>query len=113
MDHRHGPGNVPAGVVVFAHLGQPLAPHDLWRAWTFEPVTVGLLALSGWMYWRGLTRLWHAAGTGRGVRRADAYAFAAGWLILALARLGLGSFTTAAALIESWPDGQPFWNSPL
>ncbi len=74
-------------LIVFAHLGKPLEPHDLWSAWTFEPVTVALLAASGWMYGRGLTRLWHAAGIDRGIRRPEAYAFWAGWTLLGLALL--------------------------
>lgn len=78
---------MPAELIVFAHLGRPLEPHDLWRAWTFEPVTIALLAISGWMYARGLTRLWHAAGRGRGVRQRDALMFAGGWLLLALGLL--------------------------
>jgi putative membrane protein len=39
------------------------------------------------MYSRGLTRLWHAAGRGRGVRSRDACAFGTGWLLLALTLL--------------------------
>ena len=87
MDRIDGVGDVPAQLIVFAHLGKPLEPHDLWRAWTFEPVTIALLAISGWLYARGLTRLWHAAGRGRGVREQEASMFAAGWLVLALSLL--------------------------
>ena len=87
MDWSDGVGDVPAQLIVFAHLGKPLEPHDLWRAWTFEPVTIALLAISGWMYARGLTRLWHAAGRNRGVREWEACIFAAGWLVLALSLL--------------------------
>jgi putative membrane protein len=76
-----------AGLIVVAHIGAPLRPHDVWTAWSFEPVTILLLAGSGWLYVRGLGRLWHAAGTGRGVRRRDAIAFASGWTLLALALL--------------------------
>jgi len=75
---------VPARLIVFAHVGAPLSPHDLWRAWTFEPVTVVLLAASAWVYAVGLSRLWRAAGVGRGVRRGEAWTFAVGWLVLAL-----------------------------
>jgi putative membrane protein len=75
------------GLIVVAHVGRPLEPHNLWRAWTFEPVTIALLALSAWTYATGLTRLWHAAGVGRGVRRHEAWSFAAGWLLLALTLL--------------------------
>jgi putative membrane protein len=78
---------VPPGLIVLAHVGEPLRPHDLWAAWTFEPVTVTLLAASAWMYGRGLTRLWHAAGRGRGVQRRAAWAFGVGWVLLALTLL--------------------------
>ncbi|HUQ80533.1 MAG TPA: cytochrome c oxidase assembly protein [Gemmatimonadaceae bacterium] len=75
------------GLIVVAHIGAPLRPHDLWTAWSFEPVTILLLLGSAWLYLRGLRRLWHAAGTGRGVRRRDAVAFASGWTLLALGLL--------------------------
>ena len=75
------------GLIVFAHVGEALRPHDLWRAWTFEPVTIVALALSGWLYARGLARLWHAAGKDRGVRRRDAWAFTIGWTLLGLTLL--------------------------
>ena len=78
---------MPTQLIVFAHIGAPLRPHDLWTAWTFEPVTIAALLLSLWLYARGLERLWHAAGKGRGVRRREAWAFAAGWTLLALALL--------------------------
>ena len=78
---------MPSGLIVFAHVGAPLRPHDLWTAWTFEPVTIIALMLSGWLYARGLRRLWHAAGMSRGVRRREAWVFAAGWMLLALALL--------------------------
>ena len=74
-------------LIIIAHVGRALEAHDLWAAWAFEPVTMALLAISGWMYARGLTRLWHAAGRGRGVRERDALAFATGWLVLALGLL--------------------------
>lgn len=95
---------MPAGVVLLAHLGKPLEPHDLWRAWAFEPVTIALLAISGWMYARGLTRLWRAAGRGRGVRVRDAWTFAGGWLLLALTLLSplhaLGGVLFAAHMAQ-------------
>jgi len=78
---------VSPGLIVLAHIGEPLRPHDLWGAWQFEPVTIVLIVASGWMYWRGLTRLWHAAGTGRGVRRRDAWAYWVGLFLLAVALL--------------------------
>ena len=69
----------------YAHDGQPLAPHDLWSAWSFEPAVIVGLVLTGWLYLAGLRALWGSAGAGRGIRRWEAAAFAGGWLILALA----------------------------
>ena len=78
---------MPTELIVFAHVGAVLRPHDLWTAWTFEPITIAALLLSLWLYTRGLERLWHAAGKGRGVRRREAWSFAVGWTLLALALL--------------------------
>ena len=66
------------------HDGQPLAPHDLWSAWSWEPLVVVPLLLSAWLYVRGVQALWRNAGFGRGVARWEVAAFAAGWVTLAL-----------------------------
>ncbi|HET7457606.1 MAG TPA: cytochrome c oxidase assembly protein [Gemmatimonadaceae bacterium] len=71
--------------VALAHAGRPLAPHDAWRAWTFEPVAVIALGIWGALYARGLAALWGRAGVGAGVGRGEAAAFALGWLTLAAA----------------------------
>lgn len=50
-----------------AHADQPLAPHDIWTAWSFDPfVLAGMLLLVG-AYGLGLARMWRRAGLGRGV----------------------------------------------
>ena len=67
-----------------AHTGQALQPHDLWGAWTFEPVVGLALFISGVVYATGVARLW-ARGSGVGVRRWEVATFAAGWLGLVLA----------------------------
>lgn len=66
-------------------MNAPLAPHDLWRAWSSDPGIVLPLGLAAVLYARGLRALWHHAGAGRGIRRWQAGAFAAGWLVLAIA----------------------------
>ena len=76
-------GLVPANA--FAHTGAPVAPHDLWTAWSTEPGTWILLLASGWLYARGVERLWRRSGAGRGVRRWQAACFAAGWTTLLVA----------------------------
>ena len=68
-----------------AHDGQLLVPHDLWSAWSFEPAVTMCLALSAWLYLRGVRSLWRSAGPGHGVRRWETAAFASGWIMLLLA----------------------------
>jgi putative membrane protein len=41
-------------LTVVAHAGRPLAPHDLWGAWTFEPLVVLGLVGTAWLYARGV-----------------------------------------------------------
>lgn len=69
----------------WAHDGRPVAPHDLWAAWSVEPWVVVPLFLSAWLYSRGVERLWRRSGAGRGVRRWEAACFAGGWLTLLVA----------------------------
>jgi putative membrane protein len=66
------------------HTGQPLAPHDLWTAWSFEPAVVAGLVLTGWLYLRGVRAVWAGAGRGRGVHVWEAGAFGSGWFLLLL-----------------------------
>jgi putative membrane protein len=67
------------------HPGAPPAPHDLLRAWSFEPGVLLPLAAAGWLYVRGVRALWRGAGRGRGVRGREAAAFGLGWLALLIA----------------------------
>jgi putative membrane protein len=60
-------------------------PGQLWRAWTFDPVVVLPMAAAMLLYARGVTRLWAKAGAYRGVQRWQAWCFAGGMLLLALA----------------------------
>ncbi|HET6836607.1 MAG TPA: cytochrome c oxidase assembly protein [Gemmatimonadales bacterium] len=66
----------------YAHDGQPLAPHDLWSAWSFEPAVVAAVVLTAWLYLRGVRALWSTAGRGRGVQLWEAATFGAGWVLL-------------------------------
>jgi cytochrome c oxidase assembly factor CtaG len=68
-----------------ADQGPPLVPHDLWRAWNFEPAVVVGLLLAAWLYLRGVRALWRSAGPGRGIRHWESGAFAGGWIILLMA----------------------------
>jgi putative membrane protein len=53
--------------------------------WTWDPLVLGTLAVSAFLYGRGLWRLWRNSEPGRGVRRWEAAAFALGWLTLVVA----------------------------
>jgi putative membrane protein len=55
--------------------------------WTWDPVLGAPLLLGGALYALGLARLWHRAGTGRGIARREAAAFGAAWVTLVLALL--------------------------
>lgn len=71
---------------VSAHEGKPHRPHDLWYTWGLDPVVLVSLALSAWLYVRGVRRLWRGRRErGRGVRGWEAWAFAGGWLALFVA----------------------------
>ena len=69
----------------WAHAGRGLQPHDLARAWTFDPAVIATLVVSALLYGRGVRRLWDGAGVGRGVRRREVGCFAIGWLVLVAA----------------------------
>jgi putative membrane protein len=66
--------------VLLAHVGQTLAPHDLWKSWSLNPGIVLPLIWGGVLYGAGLRsapRRYHGRSA----------AFAAGCLVLALALL--------------------------
>jgi putative membrane protein len=68
-----------------AHGDKPHDVHDLLRTWGWEPGVLISLALSAWLYVRGLCRLWRAAGVGHGIRRWEAWCYAGGWFALFVA----------------------------
>jgi putative membrane protein len=90
--------------VSYAHEGPALTPHDVWSAWSFEPGVIIALVLTGLLYLAGTRALWQSAGVGRGVRRWEAAAFAAGWLTVALALLSplhqLGGVLFSAHMVQ-------------
>jgi cytochrome c oxidase assembly factor CtaG len=59
---------------------------SLWRDWDWEPGIVAPLAVSGFLYARGLVLLWDEH-VGRGIRVWEALCFGAGWLVTVLALL--------------------------
>ena len=81
------PGGTAPGydAVVFAHGG--LFSHAV-TEWTWDPVTIVLLVVSGLVYARGVRVLWVRAGRGQGI---------SGWQ---MASFGLGLLSLALALIS-------------
>jgi putative membrane protein len=70
-----------------AHTGQPLAPHDLWQRWNLDWLLLLGLAMSIWLYARGVRQVWRRAGVGRGVKPAQIAAFVGALVVLAVALL--------------------------
>jgi putative membrane protein len=68
-----------------AHDGKPHGPRDLLTTWGLEPVVLVSLALAGWLYYRGVRRLWRESAAGLGVRKWEAACYAGGWLALIVA----------------------------
>ncbi len=71
--------------VVLAHAGLPLAPHDVWAAWHFEPPLLLLLALTTLIYVWGTRAVWRRAAVGRGITYRRALAFLGALLALVVA----------------------------
>ncbi|MFL5403449.1 MAG: cytochrome c oxidase assembly protein [Gemmatimonadales bacterium] len=93
-----------SAAAALAHDGQPLTPHDLWGAWSFEPGIAIPLLIAGLAYLKGLRAIWRSAGTGRGIQRREAAAFAGGWLVLLLALVSplhqLGAALFSAHMVQ-------------
>ncbi|MDY7227706.1 cytochrome c oxidase assembly protein [Hyalangium rubrum] len=78
-----------APAVALAHGGEhpALTVSEVMGWWTWDPLVLGTLGLSAFLYVRGVRTLWRRAGTARGVRRWEVGAFALGWLTVAVALL--------------------------
>lgn len=79
---------IAAALAASAARSHPLPPGTLDDSpvtWSFEPWVMACLAASAALYALGVARLWRRAGAGRGVRFAQAAAFAGGWLMLVAA----------------------------
>jgi putative membrane protein len=59
--------------------------HEALHTWGWEPGSLAGLALTAALYGVGLWRFWCSAGIGHGIRRREAFFFAAGWLVLFIA----------------------------
>src|SRR5438874_10411558 len=80
---------VVAALATSAHADSgeaALQPHDLWRAWSWDPVIVIALLLSASFYLRGLLAM-RRAGALHSITRWQVMSFAAGWFALVVALL--------------------------
>jgi cytochrome c oxidase assembly factor CtaG len=67
-----------------AHTGRAIEPHDLWSAWTFEPVVVALLVISLFAFFRGMNRQRLSLGRSPDNSKGRTIAFVLGWMALAI-----------------------------
>ena len=67
------------------HDGAPLAPHDLWTAWSWDPAVLVGLGVTAVLYARGMRRLRARGGRRVTARRREAAAFWCGWTVLVVA----------------------------
>jgi putative membrane protein len=63
----------------------PRSVHELLRTWGWEPGSLIGLTLSAGLYVTGLSRTWREADIGHGIRKWEAWCFAAGWFALFVA----------------------------
>ena len=86
------------------HAGQPLAPHDLWRAWSFEPGVVIALGLTSVVYARGVREALSRARRSRALLEREVAFFWSGLAILTLALISplhsAGSVLFSAHMIQ-------------
>src|SRR5690349_18557618 len=86
-----------------AHAGQ-LNWWEMETKWTWDPLVIAPLFLSLALYLVGTARIWHHAGSGRGVRHWQVRSFALGWCLLVLALVAplhwLGQRLFAAHMVE-------------
>ncbi len=72
---------------VFAHSGQPLAPHNLWAVWNTDPLLLILLAVTAFEYLWGTQNVWQHAGAGHGITVQRCICFLGALLALVAALL--------------------------
>ncbi|TQN42920.1 cytochrome c oxidase assembly factor CtaG [Blastococcus colisei] len=83
--------------MMLAHVGEPLAPHDLWSAWHADPLTLGGLILAAVVYQRGRS-------TNRAAEGWRPWCFGLGLVALAIALLSpvdaLGGVLASAHMVQ-------------
>ncbi len=99
------------GVLILLHPQATLAhgrelptPENVWIAWNWDPLILTGLALTIWLYVRGVTALWRRAGAGCGIRRWQVAAFTGGMLVAFIALISpidpLGEALFSAHMIQ-------------
>jgi cytochrome c oxidase assembly factor CtaG/cytochrome c2 len=69
------------------HAGEPLAPHDLWSAWSFEPGVIAVLGLTAGLYARGMREALYRSTRGIAQLYRERSWFIAGLAALTLAMI--------------------------
>lgn len=91
-------------MLLLMHADHLVAPHDVWTAWSFEPLVLAGLAATTWAYARGTRAVWRSAGRGRGVGYRHLLAFGGAMTALALALVSpvdrLGSTLFSAHMVQ-------------
>ena len=72
-------------MMLMLHAGAPLAPHDMWTAWSLEPAAMFLISLGGALYWRGSREMSERTTRARATLRRERLFFWAGLLVLLVA----------------------------
>jgi putative membrane protein len=74
-----------AATLSLAHEGKPHRPRDLLTTWGLEPFVLIGLAISAWLYYRGVSRLRRESARGLGIRKWEAACYWGGWFSLFVA----------------------------
>lgn len=90
--------------MMLLHTGSALAPHDLWRTWSFEPGVIVPLALTAVVYARGTRETLRRVKRSKNTVTREAILFACGFAVLSLALISpihsAGSALFSAHMIQ-------------
>jgi cytochrome c oxidase assembly factor CtaG/cytochrome c2 len=71
--------------MMLLHAGAPLAPHDLWSTWSFEPGVIAPLAITGVIYGRGVKESLARARRSKELVKREMILFTCGFITLTIA----------------------------
>lgn len=72
-------------MILLAHAGRAIAPHDLWGAWTLAPSLLIPLGAVVLVYGTTVRQWWRAGGHGAGITTRQVVVFAIGVMVLVVA----------------------------